>query len=184
MRKAILTLCAAVAAVIGIGLAAGPAMAGTTPGAVFAVTHSAAHNDTTSGGAGTACTSSVNGPVWAIDNLTEKFTATPTGNPGEWAVTINVGGSFAGFADPNTCNALASNGPVSGVITYIVQSPNVPSGALLYANQAPDTGLGAAMGQLFGGNYTITGGGDYTFSYQNGGYVQTTSGITGAIRGH
>jgi len=175
----------AAAATAGAVLTAGPALAASAPGTVYAVTHSAQHNDTTVGGLpGTACQSSVNGPVWSIDNLAEKFTATPDGNPGEWSVTIDVTGSFAGFADPNTCNALASNGPVHGTITYIVTSPNVPSGAGLLPNQAPDTGLGAALSQLFGGSYAITGGGDYTFSYQNGGYVQNTAGITGAIRGH
>jgi len=182
MRK-ILTAAVLSAAALGTVAAAASASAGTVPGAVYAVTHSAQHNDTTNV-SGTCTGTSVNGPTWAVDNLTEKFTATPTGNPGEWAVTIGVTGSFAGFADPTTGGCLASNGPVQGTITYIVQSPNVPSGALLYANQAPDTGLGAALGQLFGGNYTITGGGDYSFSYQNGGYVQNTAGITGSIRGH
>jgi hypothetical protein len=184
-----------VIAAVSLGVLAIPAMAsaGATPGAVHAVTHSAQHNDTTSGGPGTACTSSDNGPVWAIDNLSEHFTAVPvTGlsDGANWQVTIDVTGSFAGFADPNTCDALTSHGPVHGTIEYDVYSATPPDPASLLPNQAPDTGLGAALSQLFDGQPAtalIVGGGDYYFSYQNGNYVQqypATPYITGDVKGH
>jgi len=184
MRKIIL----AAAALAGIAAFAVPAAAsaGTTPGAVFAVTHSPQHNDTTSGGPGAACGSSSNGPTWALDNLEEKFTVVPVSGLADganYSVTIDVVGSFAGFADPNTCNPLVSSGPVHGTIQYDVSSPVVPDKAGLLPNQAPDTGLGAALQQLMPGS-TIVGGGAYNFSYQNGNYVQDTFGITGSIRGH
>jgi hypothetical protein len=184
--KKILTTAALAATVLG-GLAAttGTAFAGTTPGAFHAVTHSAQHPDTTNVAvtATDPSTGQPGGDVWAYDNLSEQFTVTPENAPGSYSVTIDVTGSFAGFADPGTGTALSSNGPVAGTIQYDVSSPSAPSKAGLLANQAPGTGLGAALQQLMPGS-TITGGGDYSFSYQNGNYVQSTAGITGSIRGH
>jgi len=195
MRKIIL----AAAALAGIAAFAVPAAAsaGTTPGAVFAVTHSPQHNDTTSGGPGAACGSSSNGPTWALDNLEEKFTVTPYAT-GEYKVIINVVGSFAGFADPGLngttdpaqgyCQPLSSNGSVKGTITYYVFSTQGPDSSALLPIQAPDTGLGAALGQLFPGGVTYdwapTDAGNYLFSYQNGNYVQNTTSIIGDVRGH
>jgi hypothetical protein len=113
-------------------------------------------------------------------------------------VTINVTGSFKGFADPGANGTtdqtqgygqpLTSNGPVKGTITYDVKSSTPPDPANLLPNQAPDTGLGTALSQLFDNqpaSTLIVGGGDvYTFSYQNGNYVQDTTGIHGDVTGH
>ena len=194
MKRIIYTVVAAAAILTGSAAAAAPAMASNTPGQVFAVTHSAQHSDTTSGPVAGVLRPSANGPVWAIDNLTEQITATPTGNPDEWSVNANVTGSFAGFADPGRDGTtdpalgygqpLSSNGPVKGTITYIVTSPNRPDPANLLPNQAPDTGLGAAIRQLFNDSNAQLAGGDYSFSYQNGAYVQNTAGISGDVRGH
>ncbi|SRR6266568_613112 len=162
---------------------AAAASAGTVPGAVHAVTHSAGHSDTTNV-SGTATRNSPNGPVWAYDNLSEQFTVVPESAPGAYSVTIDVTGSFRGFADPATGGPLTSSGPVKGTIQYDVFSATAPDPSSLLPNQAPDTGLGAALSQLFDGHSTITGGGNYTFSYQNGNYVQDTAGITGDVTGH
>jgi hypothetical protein len=84
-----------------------------------------------------------------------------------------------------------SNGPVKGTIEYDVYSASAPNPSSLLPNQAPDTGLRAALSQLFDNQPTsalIVGGGDYNFSYQNGKYVQSqvgpTSTITGDVTGH
>jgi hypothetical protein len=184
---------------------AGPASAAAVPGAVHAVTHSPQHNDTTSGPDGGALQTSPGGPVWATDNLTEQFTVVPIPNPAPGAanfkVTIDVTGSFKGFADPGANGTtdpslgygqpLVSNGPVKGTIEYDVYSASAPNPSSLLPNQAPDTGLRAALSQLFDKQPTsalIVGGGDYNFSYQNGKYVQSqvgpTSTITGDVTGH
>lgn len=197
MRKSIKAgvLALAASAAVAVPLAgAASASAATVPGVVHAVVHSAGHLDTTNV-SGPATIASPGGPVWAYDNLTEKFSAVPTG-AGTWAVTIDVNGSFAGFADPATGQALTSNGPVKGTIEYNVSSPVAPDAKALPAQEADGTGLGVALGQLFGqadgasifaahtGADQVTSGGDYTFSYQNGSYVQDTSGITGDVTGH
>jgi hypothetical protein len=195
--------------VLGFGLLGGAgtalatsASAATVPGAVHAVTHSPQHNDTTVGpvpvAAGSALHNSPSGPVWAVDNLTEQFTVVPViGNPGyNYQVIIGVTGSFKGFADPGLDgNAsdpgygqpLTSSGPVKGTITYNVKSDNAPDPANLLPNQDPNTGLRAALGQLFGPGYSIVGSGsNYSFSYQNGNYVQDDigTGIHGDVTGH
>ena len=85
----------------------------------------------------------------------------------------------------NNCGNIAQN---SSTITYYVFSTQGPDSSALLPIQAPDTGLGAALGQLFPGGVTYdwahTDAGNYLFSYQNGNYVQDTFGITGSIRGH
>jgi hypothetical protein len=196
MKRTIITAAAAAAVLAGSAVAAAPAMASNVPGQVFAVTHSPQHNDTTSGPTNPpvgALQASPGGPVWAIDNLTEQFTATPAG-PGQWKVAVSITGSFAGFADPGRDGStdpasgygqpLISNGPVRGSITYLVTTNGTPSGANLLPNQAPDTGLGAAIRQLFNDpSAQLTQVGDYSFNYQNGNYVQA-AGITGDVRGH
>jgi hypothetical protein len=197
-------------AVVLLGTA-GQASAATTPamltasvqqGTVHAVTHSPAHNDTTSGPAYPAVgalQSSPSGPVWAVDNMTEQFTVVPVSGQADGAnyqVTIGVTGSFKGFADPGANGttdpslgygqALTSSGPVKGTIEYDVYSATPPDPASLLPNQTPDTGLGAALSQLFDGqpaSALIVGGGNYTFSYQNGSYVQDTIGIHGDVTG-
>jgi hypothetical protein len=140
---------------------------------VVAVTHSPDHYDTTSVPTGV---NSPNGPLWAYDNLTERFTAVPEG-AGQWSVTINVSGTFDGFANPVTGQPQVNKGSVRGVIQYDVSSPNTPSKALLPKREPPYTGLGTAMSQLFGGNETVTGGGHYLFTYTKvAGKVYTQAG--------
>ena len=198
MKRIILTAAALAAVFTGGVVAAAPAFAASGPGAVYAVTHSPQHNDTTSGPGGGALRPSVNGPVWAIDNLTEQFTVTPYAT-GEYKVVIDVTGALVGFDavdGPNGStnpadgygNALTSNGSVKGTITYYVLSTTGPDKSALLPNQAPDTGLGAAIQQLFPGftgyDWSPADAGSYLFSYQNGNYVQNTTSITGDVRGH
>lgn len=106
-------------------------------------------------------------------------------------MNVEVVGSFHGFADPNTGAALDSTGSVKGTISYDVQAApgQAPSGAGLPATEAGGTSgahLSDMVLQLWpSGSASIVGGGSaYTFSYQNGAYVQDTSGIRGAVRGH
>jgi hypothetical protein len=179
IRKAVYAGLVGVAMAGMAGGTAAVASASTGPGTITAVTHSAQHDDTTNVYTGV---SSDNGPVWAYDNLSERITVVPETAPGNYSVTINVTGSFQGFADPTTGLPLTSSGPVQGTIQYDVQSSTAPDKASLLPNQAPNTGLGAAISQLFDGHSTIVGGGDYTFSYQNGNYVQNTTTITGDVR--
>jgi hypothetical protein len=206
--RTILAAAAAPAALAAVLLGtAGQASAAVTQGpatltasvqqsSLKAVTHSPAHNDTTSGTVTGALQPSSSGAVWAVDNMTEQFTVAPVSGPNgaNYQVTIDVTGSFKGFADPGANGttdptqgygqALTSSGPVKGTITYDVKSSTPPDPAKLLPNQAPNTGLGAALNQLFGGNATVVGGGNYTFSYQNGSYVQDTTGIHGDVTGH
>ena len=186
MRNITKAAVVAALAVSAAGIGAGAASAATVPGAVHAVTHSAQHRDTTNVAvtATDPTTGLPGGSVWAYDNLSEQFTVTPEAAPGTYSVTIGVTGSFQGFADPIPGLAHASSGPVKGTIQYDVQSSTPPDPASLLPNQAPETGLGAAISQLFDGNSAITGGGDYTFSYQNGSYVQTSQPpfISGDVR--
>jgi hypothetical protein len=179
----------------GIGATlATSASASTVPGTVHAVTHSPQHLDTTTVKTGT---DSPNGPVWAYDNLTDQFTVVPASGDGNYQVTIDSTGSFKGFADPMTGAPLASSGPVKGTIEYNVHSTRAPDPKALPSQEPDGTSTGVMIGQLFGetdglsifnpahvGPAEVTGGGDYTFSYQNGNYVQDTNGIRGVVTGH
>jgi hypothetical protein len=177
------------AAAVALPLAgAASASAATVPGAIHAVTHSSLHNDTTN-----VAVQGRTDNVWAVDNLSEQFTVVPVTGQADGAsyqVTIDVTGSFRGFADPTTGLPLASSGPVKGTIEYDVIA-GAPDRAGLLSDQAPDTGLGAALSQLFDGSYSIVGGGAYNFSYQNGSYVQSydpitnpSGSVTGDVTGH
>ena len=95
-----------------------------------------------------------------------------TSAPGTHAPVLRyVTGSFKGVADPGASGTtdpgqgygqpLTSSGPVKGTIEYDVYSSTPPDPAKLLPNQAPDTSLGAVLNQLFGGNATIVGGGNY-----------------------
>jgi hypothetical protein len=141
---------------------------------VTATTYSPNHYDTTSVPTGL---NSPNGPLWAYDNLHEAFTAVPQGG-GNWAVTIKVTGTFDGFASPTVANTPEHNqGAVTGSIYYYVNSPNTPKAGLLPRQEVPYTSLSTALSQLFGGNETVTNGGNYTFNYANvDGAVYTQSG--------
>jgi hypothetical protein len=174
----------AVTATLGLGAGiAGTAFAGTGPGTVMAVTHASSHPDTTSvSGPGTACGSSSNGPTWALDNIARQFRVTSTG-ANEWTVVITDNGSFSGFADPANCNALISNGSIRGTITFDVTSATPPDPAALAPQYRGDVSTTQMVNDLFAGNATSVIGGDYSYSYQNGNYIQDTSGSTGDVVG-
>jgi hypothetical protein len=169
---------------------AAPAMAGTGPASVTAVTHLNNHPDTTS-----VCNTvdtypgvGVIGPdcVWAYDNATEKFTVTPGATPGTYRVTMGYVGSFHGFADPRMAGelggnsqgaALASDGGVKGTISYDVTASNSPDPALLPSQSPSDAHIGDNINKLFGGTVTsMTQAGPYTFTYTKvAGQVYTQS---------
>ena len=99
MKKIFYTAVAAAAVLAGSVAVAAPAMASNGPVTVTANTHLNNHPDTTSV-SGPATIDSGNGPVWAYDNATEKFTAIQQIN-GSWVVNVDYVGSFHGFADPS-----------------------------------------------------------------------------------
>jgi hypothetical protein len=147
---------------------------------VIASTQVSDHPDTTSASGGTACTSSANGPVWAKDAYTSQLTAVSTGTD-TWRVTLQDTGSFAGFADPATCNAMTSKGALLGLYTVTVNTASTPSQANLKSSYSGAVSSTAMVRDFFGDPSATVSGGDYFFSYQNGAYVQTTSSIYGDV---
>jgi hypothetical protein len=193
MKRIIYTIVAATAVLTGSVAAAAPALASNPPQSY--TTQAADHPDTTALLPGypqpgqDATLSSPGGPVWAWDNLTVNMTPVPLpagqADGANYRVQVDAIGTFKGFADPTTGASLASTGPVTGTISYDVQASQPPSGANLPAQQ-PGGLSGAHLSdmvlQLFNGTGSIVGGGDaYTFSYQNGAYVQDTSGTHGDV---
>ena len=174
MKRIIYTAVAAAAVLTGSVAAAAPAFASSGPTTVKVVIHAAGHSDTTN-----VC--GVNDPdcVWAHDNMSRQIVATPQPD-GSWAVLITDNGSFAGTVDPVSGALLNSNGPVSGT-SHLTVTNGMPDAKNLPSQQG-DMGTTAMINQLFGGNATVTGG-DYSYSYQNGGYVQDTNGEHGGLRG-
>ena len=168
MRKIIYTAVAAAAVLAGSAAAAAPAMASSGP--PQAVTHLNNHPDTTSASGG-----AIVGNVWAYDNATETFTVTPESAPDTYRVTMDYVGSFHGFANPRVPSdtppgdglgaALVSDGSVKGTIAYDVYSTSQPDMSALPGQSAPDTHIADQIGRIFGGNYSITGYGPYTFTY-------------------
>lgn len=187
--RTILAAAAAPAALAAILLGtAGQASAATAkPVTVTANTHLNNHPDTTNvcgvGLIGSDC-------VWATDNATEKYTLVQDpSQPTTWQVRLDYVGSFHGFADPNTGAALDSNGSVKGTISYTVTSNSTPDPSLLPGQSAPDAHISTNIKALFGNDPStvISGGNVYTFTYQNGSYVQlgAPSNITyGDVTGH
>lgn len=180
-RIAAFALAAAGAAGLG-GLAAGPALAGNGP--VTAVTHASQHPDTTSV-SGPGCGTSANGPTWALDNLSRQFSVTDNGD-GTYTVTITDHGSFAGFADPTTCQPLTSDGSVSGSYTLTVTSPTGPDPSGLAPQYEGAVSTTDMVRDLFDHNATSIQGGAYNYSYQHGNYVQSSQPpyTTGDVAGH
>jgi hypothetical protein len=176
-------LVATASAVVAIGGGVGGyALASSTGSSLVTATSQVSnHPDTTSGGSGTACTSSPNGPVWARDAYETEMTAVNTGT-NTWRVTIQDKGSFAGFADPNTCNALTSKGSLLGLYTVSVTSTGTPSQATLKSSYSGDISTTQMVQDFFGDPSATVAGGDYFFVYQHGAYVQTTSSIYGDVR--
>jgi hypothetical protein len=180
---------AGAASAIPLMFAANAASAtGTT---VSAATHLLNRPDTC------ACTTNVssdNGNVWAYDNLSRQFTVTDNGG-GSYKVVITDNGRFKAFAEPNNPDPshfypIQANGSVSGTNTYFVQS-NQPPVASAVPSQIPNKVSTSDMiiQDLFkGGNASITGYGNYTYTYQSGTqtYTQTSTSpfITGNITGN
>ena len=175
--------------VLGLGLLGGlgatlasSASAAAVPGTVTAVTHLNNHPDTTN-----VAIQGRTDNVWAYDNATEKFTIVPVvGEANTYLVTMDYVGSFHGFADPVYGTPLTSDGSVKGTIAYdVVAQPNqLPDPANLPGQVPSDTHIGQNIATLFDGNtVSINQHGDYSFSYQNGNYVQGST-ITGDVTGH
>ena len=129
-----------------------------------AVTHTSDHPDTTSV-AGPCTVDTPNGPVWANDNLSLRFTVIPETAPNTYSVTITGHGSFAAFSNPITGACYTGRGSVDGWLQYDVTSSTPPDPANLPAQEPGNLGQGAILNQLFGGNASITGGGSYSYTY-------------------
>jgi hypothetical protein len=175
-------------------------MASVKAATVTANTHLNNHPDTTNGSGGGSLVSTPGGAVWAYDNETTKFTVTSQGG-NQYLVSIDIVGSFHGFADPGANGTtdptqgygapLTSDGSVKGTITYEVTATQAPDASLLPGQSPSDAHLSTLINQLFGGsvvldvngNPLISQVGDYSFSYQNGNYVQAAT-ITGDVNGH
>jgi hypothetical protein len=187
MRKLVLAALAAAALAAPVLAAAASSASSAAPVAATlmaqtsykAVTHSANHPDTTN-----YCTPVAPDCVWAYDNMSMQLTATDN-RDGTWAVTVTDHGSFQGFIDPSspTNASLTSTGPVDGTYQLTVTSPTAPANANL-PSQMDGIGTGTIVAKWFGVPTSQVVGGDYSFSYQNGNYIQNTSGEQGQIRGH
>jgi len=183
MRKAILTLGAAVvtAAAVAVPAAASASTATVTP---TAKTVSPLHPDTTSVSGSATQADPNRGPVWATDNMKEAIFATPVPNkPGHYNVKITFGGStFAGFADPRSDSAnpggpLLSQGKITGSIQYNnIASSTAPDAASVPAVEPPNTSLSTVLSQLFDGNNGPAASTHYLTSYTPG---QDSVNVTG-----
>ena len=175
--------------VLGLGLLGGvgatlatSASAATLPGTVTANTHLNNHPDTTSV-SGSATKDSPGGPVWAYDNVTEKFTVTPESAPNAYLVSIDVVGSFHGFADPRMTSEgstdpggpLVSDGSVKGDIAYDVTVPpgQLPDPSALPGQSPSGTTLRSLITELFDGNTT-------SINQASSGYLFTYHKVAGA----
>jgi hypothetical protein len=177
-------LAVTVAASVGLLLAGGGVAvvsASASGSVVTASTSVSDHPDTTSAsGSGTACTASGGGPVWAKDAYVSQMTAVLTGS-NTWRVTLQDNGTFAGFADPKTCDAMTSKGSLLGLYTVTVTSANTPSQATLKSSYSGAVSSTQMVQDFFGDPTAVVSGGDYFFSYEGGDYVQTTSSIYGDV---
>src|SRR5215470_10625860 len=174
MRKATLTIGAAVAAatVIGVTVPASASTATVTP--VVAVTISPLHSDTTSVSGTATQLDSQRGPVWGTDRLKETVTATKQAN-GKYNVKISFSGStFAGFADPRTAadgsadpgGPLLSQGRITGYIQYNgIASTTAPDPHNVRATQAPNASLSKVLSELFHGHNKAAASTHYMISY-------------------
>jgi hypothetical protein len=169
MRKAILTLGAAVVAAAAVAVPAA-ASASTSTVTPTVKTVSPLHSDTTDPN---------RGPVWASDNMKEAIFATRVPNqPGHYNVKITLGGStFAGFADPRSQaegsadpgGPLLSQGKITGSIQYNnIASSTAPDAASVPAVEPPNTSLGTVLGQLFDGNNGPAASTHYLVNYTPG----------------
>jgi hypothetical protein len=186
--RTILAAAAAPAALAAVLLGtAGQASAAVKPptATIVASTHVSGVPDTTVGGVKTGFwedgtghkttdeSLSVYGPVWAIDDVTNKWQIKPLGN-GYYAVDRQVIGTFQAFAQPNagaTAPALDPqvNGQMNGTNSYVVYAPNGPDATKLPSEEPPATGSHAQLLQLFPGITDdathIQGGNTWVFAY-------------------
>jgi Fibronectin type III domain len=190
VRKIAVTF-AATAAVLGAGAAV--ASASSAADAITGTTQVTAQPDTTGGPGtdflGTACDTTSTyakayGPVWADDDFKATLSATPTGTD-QWAVTIRSTGTFAGFADPVTCDAALSDGTVYGTVRYTLTSDDVPSQAHLQSSYTDFSNNLTGLVQAFFGDPGITsadlGDGTYSYSYQGGNMTEDNNGLYGDV---
>lgn len=127
---------------------------------------------------------------WVVTSCAASPTCTADNDGANYAVTLTVvkGSKFAEFADPgqgttengvtgapDPCPGAGANaggphtgqGNVLGTIEYDVSSPTAPDLSGVPAVQQPNTSLGTVIGQIFDGNQSIAGGGQYSFTYTN-----------------
>jgi hypothetical protein len=175
---------------LGGAVAAVPLMfvanaATAAPATVKAVTHLDDRPDTCACVTGV---SSTNGDVWAYDNLSRQFTVTPLGGQ-SYRVDITDNGRFSAIAEPDsadlsTAHPINANGSVKGTNTYFVTSTEAPDPSSLPSHVGPDVSTSSMIQDyLFAGHGTITGYGDYTYTYRAGGetYAQSYSQATGSV---
>jgi hypothetical protein len=178
MRKAILTLGAAVVAAAAVAVPAA-ASASTSTVTPTAKTVSPLHPDSTSVSGSATQADPNRGPVWASDNMKEAIFATPVPNKqGHYNVKITFGGStFAGFADPRSAaegsadpgGPLLSQGKITGSIQYNnIASATTPDASAVPAVQAPNASLGAVLSELFDGNNGPAASTHYLINYTPG----------------
>jgi hypothetical protein len=137
------------------------------------------HPDTSNSQVQGACTYSDNGYVWALDTYGSTLSALPDGT-NTWKVTIQDKGSFAGFADPNTCTAMESKGSFLFLYEVTVTSPTAPVPADLHSSYTTESTTQMVQ-DFFGGAATNVAGGDYFAVYQGGDYVQNGTDIYGDV---
>ena len=177
MRIRTILAAAAVPAALAVTLlGATSASASAKPAAYSANAHESGVSDTTNV-SGNATQDSPGGPVWALDNLERKLTATQNAD-GTWAVQISSQGTFSAFASPidgNTwpgvgASASDNTGSVKGFVNYTVVSATPPSNANL-PSQLPNTLHSADIAALWFGvpSSAVTGaspgGINYSFDY-------------------
>lgn len=155
-------------------LGAIPASASSAIAPVTGTTSMTNVPDTTNGAGGGACVTTTNGPSWATDQFpTVTLSAVEETTPANtWNVTITSDGTFTGFADPLTCDALVSSGTVVGSIQYTVTSATAPSASGLKSDYNGATEFSTLINDFFGDSPTISGGDVYNYSYQGGNYTQ------------
>jgi len=171
MRKVLIA--GAIAAALAAGVAI-PASAASAATSVTVKTLSPLHPDTTSVSGSATQADPARGPVWGSDRLAEKITATQRPD-GKWNVKIAFGGStFAGFADPRSQGEgstdpggpLISQGVITGSIQYNgIASNTAPDPGNVPAVQAPNTGLGAVLTELFHGDNGAAASTHYLINY-------------------
>lgn len=112
---------------------------------------------------------SVYGPVWAIDNITDKFQVTSLGNH-VYKVDRLAKGTFVAFAEPNTGLPTVTpldnvKGKLSGMNSYVVTSSAGPDVSAVTSPEPLGTSSTDVLHQLFGADAVVTGGDTWVFGY-------------------